>query len=157
MQQRETFIFMSAVHCMFPFSGCSRCIQSLRHSIFDTAKNVNATEVTFQVLKEFSKFNAPLMETTSFMEKAQVSNCWPHYIVQLLYTRLDVSKCHIVLLKWSKPFFNEISALGKGLKFQIRSGTSLSFYRVWFSQWAMSWFGEATIFFIYTALCLIWS
>ncbi|XP_029199679.2 laminin subunit alpha-like [Acropora millepora] len=52
-------------------SGCSRCIQSLRHSMLDTAKNTNGTEVAFQVLKEFSKLNAPLMETASLMEQAQ--------------------------------------------------------------------------------------
>lgn len=75
MQQRETFTFMSSVDCMFPFSGCSRCIQSLRHSMLDTAKNTNGTEVAFQVLKEFSKLNAPLMETASLMEQAQVSYC----------------------------------------------------------------------------------
>ena len=49
--------------------------------MLDTAKNTNGTEVTFQVLKEFSKLNAPLMETASLMEQAQVSNCLTYYTV----------------------------------------------------------------------------
>ena len=75
MQQREPFTFTSSIDCTFPFSGCSQCIQSLRHSMLDAAKNTNSTEATFQVLKEFSKLNTPLMETASLMEQAQVSNC----------------------------------------------------------------------------------
>ncbi|XP_068741417.1 laminin subunit alpha-like isoform X2 [Montipora capricornis] len=50
---------------------CSQCMKRLQHSIVDAANNTNVTEEKFQVLQEFSKFNAPLMETASLMEQAE--------------------------------------------------------------------------------------
>ena len=49
-------------------------MKRLQHSIVDAANNTNVTEEKFQVLQEFSKFNAPLMETASLMEQAEVCN-----------------------------------------------------------------------------------